>query len=140
MQVVILHESLTGNTERAARLIANALYDRKVAARVFPVDGYDPEVLDEADLVIAGSWTDGFLVVGQRPGRHKKFKQLPDLTGKQAAVFCTYALDSGHTLDKLTQTLTEHGAEVIGGLAMRRDRLEHGAIELVARLLEVVSA
>jgi len=140
MQVVILHESLTGNTERAARLIANAFYDRQIAARVFPVDGYDPEVLAEADLVVAGSWTDGFFVVGQRPGRRKKFTHLPDLSGKRAAVFCTFALDPGHTLDKLTKILAEHGADVVGGLAIRRDRLQTGATDFVERLLEVVSA
>jgi flavodoxin len=140
MQVVILHESLTGTTERAARLIANALYDHKVAARVFPVDGYDPEVLAEADTVLAGTWTDGFILVGQRPGRRKKFTHLPDLTGKRAAVFCTYAVDPGHTLEKLTATIEERGAEVVGGLAIKRDRVEDGAVELVDRLLEVVSA
>jgi flavodoxin len=140
MQVVILHESLTGNTERAARLIANALFDHQIAARVFPVDGYDPEVLAEADMVIAGSWTDGFFFVGQKPGRQKKFKTLPDLSGKRAAVFCTFAVNSGHTLDKLTEIVASHGAEVIGGLAIRRDRLEIGATEFVDRLLEVVSA
>jgi flavodoxin len=140
MQVVILHESLTGRTEQAARLIANAFYERDVAARVFPVDGYEPAALDEADLVVAGSWTDGFFVIGQKPGRHKKFRHLPDLSGKRAAVFCTFALDPGHTLDKLTSIMTDRGAEVIGGLAIRRDRLDDGAADFVDRLLDVVSA
>ena len=69
MQVVILHESLTGNTERAARLIANAFYDHQIAARVFPVDGYDAEAVADADLVVAGTWTDGFFVVGAEAGQ-----------------------------------------------------------------------
>jgi flavodoxin len=140
LQVVILHESLTGHTEQAARLIANALYDHQIAARVFPIDGFDPEAISEADLVIAGSWTDGFILVGQKPGRRKKFHRLPDLTGKRAAVFCTYAVDPGHTLDKLTKIVASHGADVVGGLAIRRNELQSGAAELVDRLLEVVSA
>jgi flavodoxin len=140
MQVVIVYESLTGNTEQAARLIANAFYDHQVGARVFPIDGYDASALAEADLVVAGSWTDGFFVVGQKPGRRKKFKALPDLTGKRCAVFCTFALDSGHTLDKLTAILEDHGAQVIGGLAIRRDRLEDGAVDFVGRVLDAVSA
>jgi flavodoxin len=140
MQVVILHESLTGRTEQAARLIANAFYERQIAARVFPVDGYDPDALAEADLVVAGSWTDGLFVIGQKPGRRKKFAQLPDLSGKRAAVFCTFALDPGHTLDKLTKIVADRGAEVIGGLAIRRDHLDEGAADFVGRLLDVVSA
>jgi flavodoxin len=140
MQVVILHESLTGHTEQAARLIANAFYEHQIAARVFPVDGYDAEALAAADLVVAGSWTDGFFVIGQKPGRRKKFTHLPDLGGKRAAVFCTFALDPGQTLDKLTKIVADRGAEVIGGLAIRRDRLEEGAADFVGRLLDVASA
>ena len=139
MQVVILHESLTGNTERAARLIANAFYEHQIGARVFPVDGFDPEVLAQADLVVAGTWTDGFFVVGQKPAKRKKFRTLPDLSGKRCAVFTTFALDSGHTLDKLSAVMTERGAEVVGGLAIRRDRLEQGAVDFVDRVLEAVS-
>ena len=141
MQVVILHESLTGHTEQAARLIANAFYEHQIAARVFPVDGFDARG--------AGGGRSGrgrhrgptgFFVIGQKPGRRKKFTQLPDLSGKQAAVFCTFALDPGHTLDKLTKIVADRGAEVIGGLAIRRDRLEEGAVDFVGRLLDVVSA
>ena len=36
MQVVILHESLTGNTEQAARLIANVFYDRQIGGQGLP--------------------------------------------------------------------------------------------------------
>jgi flavodoxin len=140
MQVVILYESLGGNTERAARLIANAFYDREVGARVFPVDAFDDEALAEADLVVAGTWTDGFFVVGQKPARRKKFEHLPDLGGRRCAVFCTYAVNSGRTLDKLTATLEARNAEVLGGLAIRRDRLGAGAQDFVNRVLDVVSA
>jgi flavodoxin len=139
MQVVILHESLTGNTERAARLIANAFYDRQVGAHVFPVDGYDAQAVADADLVVVGTWTDGFFLVAQKPAKRKKFRALPDLAGKRCAVFCTFALDSGHTLDKLSAVMTERGAEVIGGLAIRRDRLDQGAVDFVDRVLDAVS-
>jgi len=140
MQVVILYESLSGNTERAARLIADAFYDHQVPSRVFPVDGYDPEAIAEADLVVAGSWTDGFFLVGQRPAKKKKFTKLPDLTGKRSVVFCTYALDPGKTLDKLTTVLSDQGAEVLGGMAIRRNELADGATEFVARIMELVAA
>ena len=55
-------------------------------------------------------------------------------------MFCTFALDPGHTLDKLTKIVADRGAEVIGGLAIRRDRLDEGAADFVGRLLDVVSA
>ena len=139
MQVVIIYESLSGNTERAARLIADAFYDHHVASRVYPVGGFDPEAITGADLVVAGTWTDGFFVVGQRPAKKKKFTKLPDLTGKRSVVFCTYALDPGKTLDKLTAVLSEQGSEVLGGMAIRRNELAAGATEFVARIMELVA-
>lgn len=139
MQVVIIYESLTGNTERAARLIGDAFYDRHVASKIYPVGGFDPVAVAEADLIIAGSWTDGLFVVGQRPAKRKKFTALPDLTGKQCVVFCTYALHPGKTLDKFTTVLRDQGAEVLGGMAIRRTELDTGAADFVTRIMELVS-
>jgi len=139
MQVVIIYESLTGNTERAARLIGDVFYDHDVASKIYPVGGFDPVAVAEADLVIAGSWTDGLFVVGQKPAKRKKFTALPDLTGKQCVVFCTYALHPGKTLDKFTTVLREQGAEVLGGMAIRRTDLDAGAVDFVTRIMELVS-
>ncbi len=79
MQVVIIYESLTGTTEAAARLIANQFYERQVPSKIYPVGGFDPEAIAEADVIIAGSWTDGLILVGQKPAKRKKFLRLPDL-------------------------------------------------------------
>ena len=139
MQVVIIYESLTGNTERVARLIGDAFYDRQVASKIYPVGGFDPVAVAEADLVVAGSWTDGFFVIAQKPAKRKKFTKLPDLTGKQCVVFCTYAVHPGKTLDKFTATLGDLGAEVLGGMAIRRNDLADGATEFVSRIMDLVA-
>jgi flavodoxin len=138
MKAVIIYESLTGNTHRAAELIADELYRHRVGARLFPVSGVTAEAIAGADLVVVGTWTDGLLVVGQRPGRKGRIKKLPDLTGKRCAVYCTYAIDSGKTLTKLTRVLEDKGGEVLGGLAIRRDRLAVGAVEFVDRLTDAL--
>ena len=140
MQVVIIYESLTGNTERAARLIADAFYDRQVPSKIYPVGGFDPAAIAEADLVIAGTWTDGLFVIGQKPAKGKKFSKLPDLTGKRCVVFCTYALDPGKTLAKFSAVLAERGADVLGGMAIRRNELADGTDEFVDRVMQLTSA
>jgi flavodoxin len=139
MQVVIIYESLTGTTENVARLIANAFYERQVPSKIYPVDGYDPAAIDEADVVIAGSWTDGLFLVGQKPAKRKRFAELPALTHKKCVVFCTYAVDPGKTLDKLAKVLTSRGGDVLGGLAIKRTEQEYGAADLVDRVMDVVS-
>lgn len=141
MEAVIIYESLTGNTRAAARAMADALFDHQIPSTICEVGGIDDQAVAAAELVIVGSWTDGALIVGQRPGKAGKLKKhLPDLTGKRAVVFCTYAITPGKTLDKLQKIVEGHGAQVVGGLAIRRNELEDGARDLVERTLAAVSA
>jgi hypothetical protein len=62
------------------------------------------------------------------------------LAGKQSLVFCTYALDPGKTLQKMTGIIEGRGANVLGGMALRRNKLEDGARDFVDRLLEAIPA
>jgi flavorubredoxin len=140
MKAVVIYESLTGNTRKAAGLIADQLNEAGVATRAVPITGIDYQYLAEADLVIVGTWTDGIVIAGQRPGRAGRLKKLPYMTGKRCAVFCTYAIDQGKVLDKLVAILEDRGAEVIGGMAIRRDKLAAGTQDFVGRVLDVVAA
>lgn len=139
MQAVVIYESLTGNTRRAAQLIGAALVRAGVPARVCPVHRVELQALSDADLVIVGSWTDGFVFFGQRPGRSSRLRRLPVMHGKKAAVFCTYAIDQGQALEKLSDIVAERGADVIGGMAIRRDEIEDRVGEFVDRLLDAVT-
>lgn len=140
MKVVVIYESLTGNTRRAARLIAEELHRRSVAATVCPITKVDFGALAAADLVIVGSWVDGIFVVGQRPGRAGRLRTMPAMKGKRAVVFCTYAINPGRTLDKMTRVVSDLGAEVMGGLAIRRTDIEGGVATLVDSVLRLVPA
>ena len=139
MNAVVIYESLTGHTRRAAQLIASGLGEAGVTASVCSVTQVDYQALSVADVVIVGSWTDGVFVVGQRPGRSQRLRALPVMDRKRCVVYCTYALNPGHTLAKLTRIMEERGAQVLGGMAIRRNDLEGGAREFVERLLAAVS-
>jgi flavodoxin len=140
MRAVVIYESLTGNTRRAAGFIAQGLEDAGVTTTVCPVTAVDFAALSDADVVVVGSWTDGVFVVGQRPGRAGRLRALPAMKGKRVVVYCTYALNAGKVLQKMTAILEERGAEVIGGMTIRRDDLRGGSVELVNRLLSAVAA
>jgi hypothetical protein len=140
MRVVIVYESLTGTTERAAGLIADQLAERGSAVTVCPITSIDYQALADADLLIAGSWTDGLVLFGQRPGRGGRFRRMPVVDGKRCVVYCTYAIDQGKTLLKFQQIMEERGATVLGGMAIHRRRLEDGVRDFVERVLDAVSA
>jgi menaquinone-dependent protoporphyrinogen IX oxidase len=135
VRAVVVYESLTGNTARAAELIAAELEAAGVTATACPVTRVDLQALSQADLVVVGSWVDGFILFGQRPGRTGRLARLPVIDGKTAAVYCTYAVDPGRTLDKLAGVVRRRGGEVIGGYAIKRGQLAEGAREFVDRLL-----
>jgi hypothetical protein len=138
MQAVVIYESLTGNTRRAGEMIAARLTEAGVPARTFPITAVDYQALQGADLVIVGSWVDGFFVVGQRPGRSGRIRSMPALAGKKAVVYLTYALDAGKALEKMAEAVEARGADVLGGKTIRRDKLAEGVDDFVDRILAAV--
>jgi hypothetical protein len=135
MQVVVIYESLTGNTRKAADLIAAELSSAGHPTVACPTFDIDYQALHEADLVVVGGWTDGLFFIGQKPGRAGRLRKLPALQGKRALCYVTYALDAGKTLDKLIAIVEGLGATVEGGMTIRRDKLADGAREFVDRAL-----
>jgi hypothetical protein len=140
VKALVIWESMTGTTRKAAGLIAGGLQAGGIETSVCPATRVDHGALSEADLVVVGSWTDGLVFVGQRPGRQSRLWALPFMTGKQAFVYCTYAVDSGHAVHKLAAIVADRGAEVLGGKAVHRFHLQRDCKALVAQVLNAVPA
>ncbi len=139
MNAIVIYESLTGNTAKAGHEIAAQLTAAGIDTVASPITQVDLAALSKADLVIVGSWTDGIFIAAQKPGREGRLKKMPVIDGKKAAVYCTYALKDGKTLAKLAAIVEERGGDVIGGYAIRRDRLERDTTSFVDRLLGALS-
>ena len=139
MRVVVIYESLTGNTARAGQALAAGLTAEGLPTQAFPITAIDYQALADADLVVVGSWTDGLILVGQRPGRMGRLLKMPALAGKKAVVYLTYAIDAGKALQKLADAVEGRGAEVLGGVRIRRDKLDEGVADLIDRILAVTA-
>jgi hypothetical protein len=135
MRATVVYESLTGNTATAGRLIAAQLTAAGIETTACPITQIDLQALSESDLVVVGSWTDGLFFFGQRPGRAGRLAKLPVIDGKKAAVYCTFAVNAGKTLPKLSKIVSRRGGDVIGGFAINRKQMEDDAAEFVDRLL-----
>jgi hypothetical protein len=140
MKAAILAESLTGNTWKAGEMIAGHLQQAG-----WEITGMsrmrrpDYSAVQAADLVLVGTWIHGLFVVGQTPWGLGEMAKLPVMKGKKAAAFCTYALNPGTSLQKMTGVLDLLGAEVLGGLALHRAKLPQHTEEFAARLVERAS-
>lgn len=136
MKAAILFESLTGNTRRAGELIAaNLQQEGWGITGVSPVRRPEMASIQDADVVVVGTWVHGLFVVGQAPWGLGAIRHLPAMRGKLAATYCTFALNPGSTLDSLDTAVSGLGAEVIGGLALHRSKLHAHAEEFAARLV-----
>ena len=140
MKAIVIYESLTGNTRKAAELIARDLELEGISTGVSSVTEINMQALSEADLVIIGSWVDGLFFFGQKPGRSGRIASMPNLSGKKVVVYCTYAVKAGKTLEKLETAATKLGGDVLGGYTIKRQDLEGGAKELVDRLTSALAS
>ena len=135
MKAAILFESLTGNTRKAGEFIAaNLQQEGWGITGVCPVRRPEMAAIQDADVIIVGTWVHGLFVVGQQPWGLGAIGHLPAIKGKLAATYCTFALNPGRTLDRLDGAVSALGAEVIGGLALNRTKLYDHAEEFAARL------
>jgi hypothetical protein len=138
MLVVVLYESRTGHTREAAELIGGAARGQGHEVAVYPISSFDYKDLARAEAVFVGTWCDGAVLFGQRPGAGRRIdRHLPVLDGKTAGVFLTYAINPGKGLRKLDRLVRTKGADVVAGRTFRRDRLQPGEPfdELVAAVL-----
>ncbi|MEY2553436.1 MAG: hypothetical protein QOC57_1296 [Ilumatobacteraceae bacterium] len=137
MNAAILVESLTGHTWKAGEMIADQLQQVGWGiTSLAPVRRPDYAALQAADLVLIGTWVHGLFVVGQTPWALGEIAKLPVMNGKQAAAFCTYALNPGKSLEKMTSVLGSLGADVLGGVALHRAKLAQHTEEFAARLVD----
>ena len=137
MKVVVVYESRTGNTARAARLIAAELSAAGHEPTVFPTKGVDLHALSEADFVIIGTWTDGLILFGHCPGGAVNIaKHLPPIWDKPTYAYVTYAVNPGDVLRKFNRLLESKGANVLGALELHRRHLETDAPDFVEGVLK----
>ena len=141
MNAAILAESLTGNTWKAAELIGSNLQQEGwTITGLSKVKAPDHAAIQAADIVLVGTWTHGLFVIGQTPWSLATISNLPVMRGKKAAVFLTFALNAGKSLERLSGAVSATGADVIGGLEIKRNFLAQHSEEFAARLIGAVES
>jgi flavodoxin len=136
MKAALLVESLTGTTWTAGEQIASKLQQEGwTITGLDRVSAPDLAAIQAADIVLVGTWTHGLFVVGQAPWGAARISNLPPMRGKRAAVFQTYALDAGKSLDKLVSAAAATGADLVGGLLIKRNRVDEHTDAFVERLV-----
>jgi len=136
--MLIAYESRSGRTSTAASGVASAVRAAGHDAVVRPLAEVTNEEVADAEMLVVGSWVEGYVVFGVGPAKAARrwLDSLPDLGGKPAGVFCSYGVSPRQTLPTMRRLLESHGARVIAEHAANRRHPDAGAAEFAGRLLE----
>ena len=136
MKVAVVYESRTGNTARAAEMIGAALQELGHEVGVWRSSKVNLGFLTAADMVFVGTWTDGIVIGGHRPGDAGRLLDMPGIWGKPTAGFLTYAIHAGKVVGGLADVVKLRGGDWIGGNVFRRDRLPSGIAGFVVAAVD----
>ena len=137
MNILVLYQSRSGHTRRAAESIAQAARDLTQTVHVKSVIEVGIADIENADMLFVGTWVQGLILFGVKPaGAELWVPILPPLEGKPTGVFCTYAFNPRSSLRALSDLLAARGATILGQHAFHRSKPGDGARQFVQSVLE----
>lgn len=121
MNISIIYDSKTGITKQAAESMAATLKAKGHQCAVDSIQTVNAEKMTSADKIFLGCWIAGLFIILQHPSKpYREFAaKLPDLSGKQVALFCTYKLAVGKSLDKMAAGVVAKGGQVVNRFKFR---------------------
>ncbi len=145
-RVLVAYESVGGTTRKVAETIASRCFGRGLDVSVRPMGDVGAREIAAADVLVIGTWVEGFVLAGVRPAKAARawLASLPPLAGRSVAVFCTYGVNPRGALDEMAALVEAKGARVLSREAFRAGDLkatgtsgpESFAARVVSRVLE----
>ena len=124
MNIVVIHQSRSGNTKKAAELIGGAIASSENKVTVRSTENLDFKELADADLIFVGTWVDGLILFGHRPGDIGKLNLIPPLWGKNVVAFMTHAVNPVKAGSNFCSFLEAKGAKVISSRSINKRELD----------------
>ena len=117
-KAIIYYKSKTGTTKAYAEAIGNYLQSKKMHAEWHDISEKQPQPDSDTDLILAGCWTKGLMVVMQHPdsewNRFARNLAVPE--NARVALFTTYKLRTGSMFRKMAKQLDHKEVPVASGL------------------------
>jgi flavodoxin len=126
MKITIVYEA-SAATSAVAGKMAEVV---RVAGHECTVDSTasaDPKRAGRADAVVVGGWSEGYLIIRQRPSDGiQRCVDGMSLNGRPGAVFATYSLAIGSTLRQMAMAAESAGGKVTGMFKVKGDEVPEG--------------
>ncbi len=119
VRVLVCYASAGGKTARAAQEIADGYSAQGLVTRILPIGDVGAAELARTDMVVVGSWVEGFVVAGVGPAKAMRawLAGLPRLGGKPVGIFCTFGVAPKGALRVMRHALEAKGAVIVAQAA-----------------------
>jgi flavodoxin len=114
MKALVVYHSKTGTTEKMASQIAAHLAENKIDVKLSSIKEVSHNDIEQADRIYLGTWTDGYMIFGQKPEKEwlKFSRNLPIGIRKRTTLFTTYKLMTGSMFKNMRRELSYRGIKV----------------------------
>jgi flavodoxin len=104
---VIVYNSKTGTTKKYAEEIASYLESKGISIKIFSIQAFQENLLNNADYVFLGCWTSGLMFILQHPEKEWAdfASKLPSMPDVKVALFTTYKILTGSMFRKMYKQL-----------------------------------
>jgi len=146
-RVLVGYASVGGRTARAAQAIASGFSAQGDQVHMLPMIKIGASELAAADLLVLGSWVEGFVVAGVRPAKAMRawLANAPRLGGKPVGIFATFRVAPKGALHDMRLAVEAKGGVVVSEAAFgprelgaRRGLLD--VSDFVAKMTGIASA
>jgi len=136
--ILVAFESRSGHTEALAHDLARGFTRSGATVSTRRLCDIGLAEIAAADLVVLGTWVEGFVVAGVGPARAARaaIDGFPELGATKLATFCSYGIAPGATLAKLRRMLEAKGGHVVAEHAFGpRDRSSTSPAKFASEVL-----
>jgi flavodoxin len=124
-KAVIVYQSKTGITKRFGKEINGYLAGKGIETHLVSVNEYKRGLAEQADYLLLGCWTAGFMLLFQHPDAiWKQFAiGLPTMPDKKIGLFTTYKIATGSMFKSMKKALGNTGSVPMVELKSRKGNL-----------------
>ncbi|MFO7864275.1 MAG: flavodoxin family protein [Salinivirgaceae bacterium] len=134
---VIFYQSKTGNTKKYAEDISAYIQSKNIKSLCVPVEEYKDNMLQNADFVLLGCWTQGLMIFLQKPDKtwsnFAKNITIADTT--KVALFATYKLRTGSMFKNMTKNLRKTDKQIFPTLKSKNGKLSENDMTILDKYL-----
>jgi flavodoxin len=114
MKALVIYHSKTGTTKKMAEAIGEQIQKNQMDVVIRSIHEVSEQEIQTASHLYMGSWTNGFMLFGQKP--HKDWSnfafRLQKDNSKKVMLFATYKLRTGSMFSKMQSQLSIKGFRI----------------------------